>query len=170
MHPVGKSERDRQLDPVLRFVRTVTPAAFGFGVLHRGERFFACDFLYIVGYAVFIQKLLFLHAGFGLTPQDEQQALVDDRLPLEDLLIIRNRDVNIGKNIQVRAPADAAAGLFPVGWFRFQPANVFALFKMKIVFCLVAKTRSFPLRWCCIVPRRTTHRRPVPSCSAARSG
>ncbi|MPN60129.1 hypothetical protein SDC9_207854 [bioreactor metagenome] len=78
-----------------------------------------------------INEFFLFKTAAALTAHQKKQVGVDDRLTPEGVAVIVQRNADIGKDLQIRFPADFRAGiLFGVG-FLFQPADIFAVFKMQ---------------------------------------
>ena len=133
VHPVGKAERHIQPHPVVLFILAVPAGALRRPVLHRGQRVCPRQLGGIIADAVFVAEVLLLKTLFLLELQDKFHPGVDHCLPLQHVGIVFQRNVDVGKDLQVRLPADPGAGL-PAGvGLGLQPADVFALFEVQAV-------------------------------------
>ena len=137
-HPVGKAEGHRQLHLVFRLVLAVAAAALRLPELDGGERPVAGELRHIVDDAVFIAELRLLEAGVRLVSEQEGHAVVDDRLPLDRVGIVFERDVDVGEDREVGPPADLRAGGAAAGLLLLKAADILPVLEMQGVFKAVA--------------------------------
>ena len=110
VHPVGKAPGDVQLHLVFGLVRPVPALALRLPAHGPGDGVVSGQLGQIVPDAVFIQEVLGLEPPGGhLIPQPEGHSGVDHRLPPHHVPVVVHGDIDIGKHVQVRQPADGGA-------------------------------------------------------------
>ena len=123
---------------VFRLVFTVAALALGLPELRHGQRLLTCNFVYIIQNAVGIAVIRLDEFAAFLIAERERHARVDDSLPLERVLKIFLRNVDVGEDGQIGLPAEDGAGGLAVGRLLFHLADKLALFKMQRIFKPVA--------------------------------
>lgn len=123
---------------VFRLVFTVAALALGLPELRHGQRLLTCNFVYIIQNAVGIAVIRLDEFAAFLIAERERHARVDDSLPLERVLKIFLRNVDVGEDGQIGLPAEDGAGGLAVRRLLFHFADELALFKVQGVFKPVA--------------------------------
>lgn len=104
---------------VFRLVFTVAALALGLPELRHGQRLLTCNFVYIIQNAVGIAVIRLDEFAAFLIAERERHARVDDSLPLERVLKIFLRNVDVGEDGQIGLPAEDGAGGLAVGRLLF---------------------------------------------------
>ena len=133
LRPVRKAAGYLHFHLILRLILPVAAFSLRLPVLHAGDRFLSGQFPDIIHNAVFVAEFLGFKFVSHLIAEHEQQPRIDDRLSLEHLSIVLYRDIDIGKNIQIRFPADAASGFFLCCLFLMKAAYILPLLKAQRV-------------------------------------
>ena len=107
---IGKAERRRELDLVLRLVRPVSTATLGAYEVRRGERRVMRYLMNIVENAVFVNVFGNVKFISVLIAEAEGNAGVYNRLTVQDILKKLLGYINIGKHLEVWAPFDCGSG------------------------------------------------------------
>ena len=144
LHAVGEAQSHIQLHLILGLVLAVAATALGIPAHGSGKSILPHQLGDIVGDARLIEELLRLELPCAHFPLEaEGNACVDNRLPLHDVAVIFHRDVNVGKDLQIRQPADGRAGALFVGGqlLHLKAADVLALFKVEGIFLPLAEHR-----------------------------
>ena len=144
---VGETERGAHLHLIFGAVGRVAARRLGLEKAHGRDALEVCDLLDVIHDAVLIIVFRLLRVALGgLVREHEAHARVDDRLTLDNVVIIRGRNVRISEHFPVRLPADAGSRLFACRRLFFQPADVLALFEFQMVVESVAvDVRDHPL-------------------------
>ena len=131
LHRVGEAEGDGELHLVLGLVRPVPAPPLGLPEHGQGEGVLPRQLLHIVLNAVFVLEVGGLELPPHLVAEAEGDPGVDHRLALEHVGVVLHGDIDVGKHIQIRLPAEAGAGLFAGVGLLFQAAHVLALLEVE---------------------------------------
>ena len=131
---VGETKGGGNADLVLGLVLAVAALALGLPELRHGERLLARNFIDIVQNTVWVAVIRLNEFSVFLIAECERHARIDNSLPLKRILKVLLGNIDIGKDGQIRFPAENRAGCFAVGRLLFHLADEFALFKMQRVF------------------------------------
>ena len=146
---IGKGERHVDLHVVKGKVFTVSHPLFGLPELNGGHRVVAAELAHVVLDAVFVaENRRFKFFRRDLVFENKLHARIDDRLPAERVRIVLDRHRDVGKDLEIRLPANDRAGvlLFRI-WLLFQAADVLAALKMqRVAEAVVADVRIHILR------------------------
>ena len=138
---VGEAQRHAELHLVLRLVRPIPAPALRLPVHRLRQGIQTRQLPDVVLDAVLVDELLRLVLSGGcLVFQPEGHAGVDHRLPPHHIPVVVHGDIDIGKHIQVRQPADGGTGtLLIAGLFAdLQLARDLAALKVQPVLLPVA--------------------------------
>ena len=103
-------------------------------MLNGAESIFAGNLLNVLGDTRLVEELLFIEAaGFVFRAKHKEDIRVYNSLTLENIAEIFVRNVDIGKDFEVWSPACLGTGLLFFAGLLFKTADVFALFKVKVV-------------------------------------
>ena len=131
LHRVGEAKGDGELHLVLGLVRPVPAPPLGLPEHGQGEGVLPRQLLHIVLNAVFVLEVGGLELPPHLVAEAEGDPGVDHRLALEHVGVVLHGDVDVGKHVQIRLPAEAGAGLFAGVGLLFQAAHVLALLEVE---------------------------------------
>ena len=130
---IGKAEGGGDFHLVVVHVGPVAAFPLSFPELGHGHGLAVGDLRHIVQDALLIAELRGLKFAVLFAAEPERDAGVDHRLTLENVEKEFLGDIDIGKHLQIRQPAEFGAGLFAaVGGLFHLPGN-FALFKVELV-------------------------------------
>ena len=135
---IGEADRGGNADLILGLVLAVAASALSLPVLRHGERLILGQLADVVQNALLIavvRRLKF--SGRGLVAEAERNARVHNGLTLEHVLEILLRDADVGKDVQIRQPAERG-GLAAVGRLLVHFPDKLAAFKVQRVFPAVA--------------------------------
>ena len=136
---VGEADRRRDLHLVLGLILAVAALALCLPILRHGERLLLRQLPDIVKNALLIAVVRRLEfSGRSFIAEAEGHARVHDGLPLERVLKVRPRHLNVGENIQIGQPVEHGACLFPVGRLLLHLPHKLAALKMERIFEAVA--------------------------------
>ena len=132
----GKADGCGQANLVVLHIGTVASDAFSLPVLGHGDGAHVPGLgklIEIVHDAVFVAEFRGLEFPADLIAEAEGHACVDHSLPLEHIGVVIRGDVDVGKDLEVRLPVEARAGLLAGRGLLFELADDAALFKVQIV-------------------------------------
>ena len=138
---VGEAQRHAELHLVLRLVRPIPAPALRLPVHRLRQGIQTRQLPDVILDTVLVDELFCLVLSGGcLVFQPEGHAGVDHRLPPHHLPVVVHRDIDIGKHVQVRQPADGGTGtLLIAGLFAdLQLAHDLAALKVQAVLLSVA--------------------------------
>ena len=132
---IGEAQGGSDLHFVIVHVLPVAAFALGLPELGHGHSGAVGQFGDIVQNTLGIVEIFRLKlVGGNFVAEAEGDTGIDHGLPLHDIHEELGRNVDIRKDFQIRQPAEAGTGLFPVGRFFHQITDDLTLFEMQGIF------------------------------------
>ena len=145
LHRVGKAERHVHFDLIFRLIITVAADCGTGAEMHRGQGSLTGDLIGIVLNAMLIEIFDFFGTLARAVVEHESHTVIDNGLAAQHILEGIRRNIDVGKHIGVRFPADDGAGAAAGERLFFQPADILTFFEIQvIVHAIAVNIRSHP--------------------------
>lgn len=131
LHRVGKAERHVHFDLIFRLIITVAADCGTGAEMHRGQGFLTGDLIGIVLNAMLIEIFDFFGTFACAVVEHESHTVIDNGLAAQHILEGIRRNIDVGKHIGIRFPADDGAGAAAVNGSFFSPPTFSPFLKSR---------------------------------------